>query len=270
MISLIALLKELKSTDHYLERKNQRSNISKISIPKEAYGEYNVEETNTKLIDILKTELNTRLSRIEESDINASLKYNIGYKIFEPVIVTNNKEYPITMYVSYTESDLERTNSGRLYFGIVRDNSFITLILSNETDDIDLEKEIDNHFKRKDPKSGTSKESKILSTFDYVYRINLDELYGKTTTKEIPTEDSVDYTVRTDYRKGANFNHNKWNDGIIVNTSNGVGGKGDANGKLDWVDVDFGTMFVKGGVPTSIRRISPVYTKVYFDTHKKK
>ena len=56
----------------------------------------------------------------------------------------------------------------------------------------------------------------------------------------------------------------------IATTSNGSSGKGDTNGRLDWVDVDFKKPFLKGGVLTTIRRIAPVYTKIYFDTYKKK
>ena len=270
MISLVELLKELGITGHYTERKDQRGNIYKVYVPKEAYGEYNVEETNAKLVDILKTELFSRLSRIEGANIEASFKYFIGYKIFKPVLVNNNKEYPITMYATYEEDGVEKENSGNLYFGIIRDNTFITLILSNDLDDIDLEKKILSHVERKDSGAKPKIEPKVLSTFDYVYNIDIDKLYGKTTAKEIPTEDSVEYTVRTDYRKGASFSHKKYGEGIIATTSAGSGGKGDTNGKLDWVDVDFKTPFVKGGVLTTIRRIAPVYTKVYFDTHKKK
>jgi hypothetical protein len=271
MISLIELLKELGITKHYSERKEQRGDIYKISIPKEAYGDYNVEDTNSKLIDVLKNELFSRLSRIEGIDINASFKYFVGYKIFKPVLVNNNKEYPITMYVSYEEGDREKENSGNLYFGIIHDNILITLILSNDISDSDLERQITAHIARKDSGMESNRESKILSTFDYLYKIDIDELFGnKTSTKEIPTEDSVDYTVRTDYRKDANFSHKKYGEGIIVTTSAGGSGKGDANGKLDWVDVDFNKPYLKGGVLTSIRRISPVFTKVYFNTHAKK
>ncbi len=270
MISLVELLKELGITGHYAERKDQRGNISKISIPKEAYGEYNVGETNAKLIDILKTELFSRLSRIEGTNIEASFKYFVGYKIFKPVLISNNKEYPITMYATYEDDGVEKENSGNLYFGLIRDNKFVTLILSDDLDDTDLEKKILSHLSRKESGTKSDVEPKVLSTFDYIYKVDIDKLYGKVTTKEIPTEDLVGYTVRTDYRKGANFTHEKYGEGTIVTTSAGSGGKGDTNGKLDWVDVDFKTPFVKGGVLTTIRRIAPVYTKVYFDTHKKK
>ena len=270
MISLIEILKELGITGHYAERKDQRGNIYKVNVPKEAYGNYNVEETNTKLVDALKTELFSRLSRIEGANVEASFKYFIGYKIFKPVLVSGNKEYPITMYASYEEDGVEKENSGNLYFGIIRDNTFITLILSDDLNDIDLEKKIISHVGRKNAGAKSDVEPKVLSTFDYVYKIDIDKLYGKTVAKEIPTEDSVDYTVRTDYRKGASFIHKQYGEGTIATTSAGSGGKGDTNGKLDWVDVDFKKPFVKGGVLTTIRRIAPVYTKVYFDTHKKK
>ena len=119
MISLIELLKELGLSDHYKERKGQRGNIYKLSIPQEAYGDYNVEETNTKLIDILKNELFGRLSRIEGINIEASITYPVGYKIFKPVLFSNNKKYPITMYATYEEEGVIKEDSGNLYFGLM-------------------------------------------------------------------------------------------------------------------------------------------------------
>jgi hypothetical protein len=271
MISLIKLLKELKLTQHYSKRKKQRGDISKVSIPKEAYGNYNPEEANSKIIGNLKSELFDRLSRVEGLDIEASFKYFVGYKIFKPILVKDNKEYPMTMYAYYEEDNIKKENSGNLYYGIVHNNAFITLILSSDIDDIDLEKQTINHLSRKGLGIRVNREPKILSTFDYTYKLDIDELFGnKVSTKETPTEDSVEYEVKTDYRKGGKFIHQKHGIGTVVNTSTGTSGKGDTNGKLDWVDVDFNKPYLKGGVFTSIRRISPVFTKVYFDTHAKK
>ena len=68
--------------------------------------------------------------------------------------------------------------------------------------------------------------------------------------------DSVVKIMRRDFEIGK---------GKIVNTSNGAAGKGDANGKLDWVEVDFGKPFLSGGKLQTVRRIPNIYTKTYFD-----
>jgi hypothetical protein len=268
MVKLIEILKELFASKHYVQRKNERGNIIKIILPKEAYAEYDIAETNNKLKLVIEDELSLRLERLEGSDMDASNTFNIGYKILKPILVSNGVEYPIKMVALSTKRDTVVETTGQFYFGVIRDNTFITIILSNVKNDSDLVSQIEQHIVRKD----INRESKILTPSNFEYRINIHNLYGETseTPKETPKEESVDYTVRTDYRKGAAFTHKQHGEGTIVNTSAGVGGKGDTNGKLDWVDVDFKKMYVFKGVPTTIRRISPVYTKVYFDTQKKK
>ena len=52
MVKLIEILKELFPTPHYLDRKAERGDIIKIILPKEAYVEYDITETNNKLIEI--------------------------------------------------------------------------------------------------------------------------------------------------------------------------------------------------------------------------
>jgi hypothetical protein len=266
MVKLIDLLQELRPTQHYLERKIERGAILNLILPREAYGDYNPEEAKSKIIQSISTELNSRLQRLENSDVEASKTYIIGYKILKPILVFNNNKYPITIEIE--EKDKGKV-IGSYWYGIIHDSAFITLILENAKTDADLETKMINHLDR-DDKNLKNKPLKILTYNNYEYLINLDELFGKYSEKEIPTEDSVEYTVRTDYRKGAPFTHKKHGDGTIVNTSTGTSGKGDMGGRLDWVDVDFKKMYVSKGVPTTIRRISPVYTKVYFDTQKKK
>jgi len=268
MVKLIEILKELFASKHYEDRKAERSNIIKIILPKDAYVGYDMVETNNKLKLIIEDELKLRLERLENSDINASNAFTVGYKILKPILISNGTEYPIKMVVSSTKQNIDVENTGYLYFGIIRDNTFVTLILSDATSDSALLSRTEEHMARK----GLSKESKIFTYANFEYKINIHNLYieKSETPKETPKEESVDYTVRTDYRKGAPFSHKQHGEGTIVNTSTGTGGKGDTNGKLDWVDVDFKKMFVSKGVPTTIRRISPVYTKVYFDTQKKK
>jgi hypothetical protein len=262
MIKLTNILKELLASEHYQQRKSERSNIIDIILPKEAYGNYNVDESKSKIISSIKNELDSRLQRLENSNIEASKTFIIGYKILKPVLVLDNNEYPITL-------EIEGKTTGTYYYGVINDEVFVTLILEKIDNDDDLESKMLRHLEREN-KNIRNKQTKILTYNNFNYKINIDELHGKKIEKETPTEDTVNYTVRTDYRKGADFIHNTYGKGTIVTTSTGNTGKGDTNGRLDWVDVDFGKPYVKAGQLQTIRRINPVFTKVYFDTHKKK
>ena len=173
MVKLIEILKELFATKHYRNRKAERGDIIKIILPKEAYAEYDVAETNNKLKLIIEDELKLRLERLENSDINASNAFNIGYKILKPILVSNGTEYPIKMVVVATKGNTAVENTGYLYFGIMRDNSFITLILSDATSDSTLLTRTEEHMTRK----GLSKESKIFTYPNFEYKINIHNLY---------------------------------------------------------------------------------------------
>ena len=285
MIKLTDLLKELFATDHYKERKVERGNILDITLSKEAYGEYDINEAKSKIISNIKNELDSRLQRLENSDIDASKSSIIGYKIIKPILVNKNNEYPITItaeYIIYNKNTkkpelnnegqpIKKKSIGTLYYGIINDNKFITLLIEDAKNDKDLELKMLDHLKR-EQKNLIGKPIKILTHPNFEHEIDIDDLFGnkEKVEKEIPTENTVDYVVRTDYRKGADFVHKIYGKGTIVTTSTGAGGKGDTNGKLDWVDIDFGKPYVSKGQLQTIRRVSPVFTKVYFDTHKKK
>jgi hypothetical protein len=87
MVKLIEILKELFASKHYVQRKNERGNIIKIILPKEAYAEYDITETNNKLKLVIEDELLLRLERLEDSDMDASNTFNIGYKILKPISI---------------------------------------------------------------------------------------------------------------------------------------------------------------------------------------
>jgi hypothetical protein len=285
MIKLTDLLKELFSTPHYKDRKVERGNILDITLSKEAYGEYDINEAKSKIISNIKNELDSRLQRLENSDIDASKSSIIGYKIIKPILVNKNNEYPITItaeYIIYNKNTkkpelnnegqpIKKKSIGTLYYGIINDNKFITLLIEDAKNDKDLELKMLDHLKR-EQKNLIGKPIKILTHPNFEHEIDIDDLFGnkEKVEKEIPTENTVDYVVRTDYRKGADFVHETYGKGTIVTTSTGAGGKGDTNGKLDWVDVDFGKPYVSKGQLQTVRRIGPVFTKVYFDTQKKK
>jgi len=86
--------------------------------------------------------------------------------------------------------------------------------------------------------------------------------------KALVSKDSLDYKVRTDYRKGGDFRHKKYGVGTIVNTSSGVTGQPNQQGKLDWVDVDFHKSYIDGGKVQRIRRMPNVYATAYWLSKK--
>ena len=251
-MKLIDILKELNLSDHYKDRKKERvDGILDLYVSKEALGNFTLSQVKESLIKHIQEVINKKLSTLETQDIPLSKNYRIGYKFFVPVIEANGKKYPITL------TTLEGT--GTYYYVVIKDNTLVTLIISDAED---FEKEIKDHSKRE----YGDEPIKILNIPGIVYSIDLNKVMGvEAPKKEKPSEETLDYTVRTDYRKGADFEHKKYGKGKIINTSTGVGGKGDANGKLDWIDVDFGKPFVSGGKLQTVRRIPNIYTKVYFD-----
>lgn len=252
MIKLIDILKELDLSGHYKDRKKERvDNILDLYVSKNALGDFTLNQVKEPLIKHIQEVLNRKLFSLESQDIPLSKNYRIGYKFFVPVIEVENKKYPITLTTS--------EGIGTYYYVIIKENTLVTLIISSAED---FEKEVKEHSARE----YEGEPIKILELPGSIYSIDLNKIMGvKAPKKEKPSQEQVPYIVRTDYRKGADFEHEKFGKGKIVNTSTGTGGKGDANGKLDWVDVDFGKPFVSGGKLQTVRRIPNVYTKTYFD-----
>ena len=256
MIKLIDILNELGLTDHYKERKTDRVlNINKVIVPKEALGNFTLEQIQQPLIDEIKKTAISKLEALEVSDIPLSQQFNVTYKFFEPVLVVNGKQYPITI--------LTEKGKGNFYYIIVRDNSIVTIVISDVED---LYKETVKHLERKSKDVPV----KILEPEGALYLINLDKLMGVETPKvaDVKAED-LPYKIRTDYRKGASFTHEKYGTGTIVTTSSGDRGLADSRGKLDWVEVDFGKPYLSGGKLYKTRKINDIYSKVYFGDKSK-
>ena len=252
-MKLIDILKELYLTTHYKDRKKERvDNITNISIPKESLGDFTLNQVKEPLIKYIQEILNKKLVSLESVNMSLSETYRIGYKFFAPVIESNNKKYPITITTL--------KGIGTYYYIIVKDNELITIVISDAED---FEKEVRDHSKR----NYGDEPVKILNVPGFIYPIDLNKVMGiEGPKKERLSQEQLPYVIRTDYRKGADFEHEKHGKGTIVNTSTGASGRGDANGKLDWVEVDFGKLFVSGGgKPQTVRRIPNIYTKIYFD-----
>lgn len=267
-------IQESVPSDHFFQRKEERGTITDITLPELAYVGYDKEDTKNKLIDVIQKELNSRLKTATTKDLSVSFKNHVILKILKPVLINKSSEYNIKTHYKQTDKNGNLIEgSGYLYYLIVEENELVTLMITKTEEDTDeyIISRAKNHFERKH-RTDSDKPFMVISRPDF--KIDIEQLHGKEKElqlKEPPKDDTVPYIPRTDYRVGVKFVHKTYGEGTIVKTSSGVKGQGDANGRVDWVDVDFGGKgyLTKDKKHTTVRRISPVFTKVYFDTHRK-
>jgi hypothetical protein len=245
------LLKELKlNNPHWKQRVIERGTILDIiNFPKDS------PISKDKVINSIQDELSKRISRLEKLEkFPISLSYNVGYKLMKPILNYNNKNLPLQLKVKYSNNNIEKQGIGSSYIVIIWDNTLITLLLKDEDDNASIISSLETHQQRKDRISP----SKILTTSDYEFIIST-----KSDDKpQLINPNNLPYKLRTDYRKGGDFEHTQYGKGIIINTSVGSSGKGDNNGYIDWIEVDFKKPYLKGGKFYTTRKIPNIYTKV--------
>jgi hypothetical protein len=266
---ILKLDEGLYNTDHFKKRLDQRGNILDIvNLNKIPLGEYDINNVKDKLKNNISSKLKNQADKLLTKDIPLYSKGINGVRMLKPILVVNNKKYPLQLFAISTKVTksgdiVDINNIGGLYFCIIKNNTLITLLLLDQEDDSDLYYQIKHHS---DLKKDDNITPNIYNLSEYIYEIDLDELMGN--SKEVkPDYDLIDpsslpYKLRTDYRKDANFEHENFGTGKIINTSAGIGGKGDSRGKIDWVDVKYPKPFLKGGKFTDIRRFENIYTLV--------
>lgn len=241
-------LNELTLSTHWGERKAERGNIIDIV---NYDGDFPLSKED--IIKSVEDELSKRISQLEKiSDIPISSNSTVAYKLIKPFIEMGGKLVPLQLKTIYYKEDQEKINIGTTYVAIINKNELITLLLVRG-DDNDIITRVKAHDERK----GQDLPVKLLSAIDVDYIVNP----TKTTVKLIDPS-TLPYKLRTDYRKGKEFEHNIYGKGKIITTSNGTKGIGDSMGKLDWVEVDFGKPYVSGGKFMTTRKIKNVYTLV--------
>ena len=244
-------LNELETVPHWGGRVRERGNILDIlNFPKD-YPLSKQEVTQQIEDELIKRA--TRLEKLKE--LPTSIPYQIGYKLFKPLLSYNGRNIPLNLKVEYTTKGEKKIGIGTSFVALIENNTLITLLLLSEDDTPSIELSMENHRKREKKKP---KPVKVITPGSYEFPIapaqqNID-------TKLDPT--TLPYKLRTDYRKGADFEHNEYGEGTIVTTSAGSGGKGDARGRLDWVEVDFGKPYVSGGQLKKTRIIKDIHTLV--------
>jgi hypothetical protein len=257
LLNEVVDLDELKLTKHYVDRKFERKNILDIpNLTQQMVGNRNVQETKEILINQIEGELLKRLASLEQiKTLPASFKEIVVYKILKPILLSEGEKYDLFFTTESTTNDVIKSYTNKYYYALIGDDNLITL-MGGTGDDSEIEEKSIEHLKKNNK---PIKPIKILTLTDFEYIISLDE---QTQEKTLINPDDLPYKLRTDYRKGADFEHEQYGKGTIVNTSAGSGGKGDSRGRLDWVEVDFGKPYVSGGKFKTTRIIKDIYTLV--------
>jgi len=261
-------LLEVLQTDHYKERKEDRSQIVDIQVDSKAFQPYTREEVIPNLKQLIEERLLKVLRAFENSSIKQAGSIVKALPVLTPYLQNNGKQYPLQLTTKTRDKDKE--NVGNTYVIVKIGDSLVTVMVVPK--DADLITQTREHLEKKvaekkaDPKVLTYPID-IGRTINSDYVIDIKEAANDVQVglqkAEVPQED-LPYKIRTDYRKDATFTHNTYGTGKIVNTSSGIKGDPGISGKLDWVDVDFGKPFLKAGKLTSIRRIDNVYTTRHF------
>ena len=211
------------------------------------------------------------LTAFESSIVKQAGSQIKALPILTPYIRNNRELYPVYMVTKTRDKDKE--NVGNTFVLVKIGDSLVTIMVAPL--DADLIVQTRNHLKRKVAEGKV--DEKILTypidigrTLNSDYIMDIKQVAGDVEIgleKAAVSQEELPYKVRTDYRKDAIFTHDNYGTGKIVTTSAGIKGDPGISGKLEWVDVDFGKPFLKGGKLTSIRRIDNVYTTRYF-AHK--
>jgi len=261
-------LKEYHLTDHYRERRQERGIIQEVYTAKLALEGYDAEEVKAKLKEAIQLKLNQSLKDIESQGSGEKVASNVFkiIKVFSPVVVRDGKEFITNVKINtskQTSKGIVRSELlGNLFVCALRGNSLTTLMLVKDNEN--LEAKLKDHAQRI---AGSNFKVVVADTPTPKVQFDIEELMEgkKIELKDAGVQEKeLPYRVRTDYRQGANLVHDEYGTGKIVNTSSGVKGQPNQQGKLDWVDVDFGKPFLKGGKMQTVRRVSNVYAKAYW------
>jgi hypothetical protein len=253
-------LNELETPQHFSLRLQQRGIAADIlNLNQQMVGDKNVEEVKQQLIDNIESEFKKRIAYLENlQTLPISFTNTVIYKIIKPILLSNGVKYDLLLKAQSTvgDTDVETKHTGTFYYVIIDDDRLFTIKLGNQETDDELVKKAQSHNQQK---NRPVKPVKILTFNDFEYVISLDE---KPAERPLIDPNTLPYKLRTDYRKGADFEHTDYGKGTIVNTSAGAGGKGDSRGTLEWVDVDFKKPYLASGKLTTVRRIKGVYTLI--------
>jgi len=256
---------EYNSTRHYLDRKKERSDIKNVFYPKEINEIYPKSELDPNIIKHVREKILIKLKSYES--VGKQMKGS-DYKsiiLYQPSLKLDNQNYLLNLKVFAKDKNGKLVpNIGNKYVIITSGNNLITFMLYKSQEDV-LQKSL-NHLRREGYDVQTS-QVKVVDTRQESDVININELMeGKELKKEKADIEKSDlpYKVRTDYRKGATLDHEKYGKNKIINTSNGTSGQPGQNGKLDWVEFKVDKPYLSGGKLKDTRIINNVYANSYW------
>jgi hypothetical protein len=261
-------IEEVYQTDHYKERKEDRSQIVDIQVSPEALVPYTRERIIPNLKDLIQKRLLMTLRDYETSTIKQAGSIVKTLPILTPYLQNSGTIYPI--YLVTKTRDKSKENVGNTFVLVKIGDSLVTVMVVPK--DADLVAQTREHLEKKVAEKKA--DPKVLTypidvgrnmNSDYIIDIKQaadDVQFGL--EKATVSQEELPYKVRTDYRKDAPFIYNNQEIGKVITTSAGTKGDPGINGRLDWVDIKLNRPILKSGKLTSIRRINNVYTSRYF------
>ena len=257
-------LSELESREHFSLRTQQRGTATDIvNLTQKMVGDKDVNEVKQQLIDTIEAEFKKRISSLENlKTLPISFTNTVVYKIIKPILVSQGTKYDLVLQTQSTVGDTDVTTTkyrGTFYYVIIDNDELFTIKLGDQETDDDLIDKTQSHNRQKNRQV---KPVKILTFTDFEYLIPLD----KPTTPEKPTvnPDELPYKIKTSYRPGSNFTHDKFGVGTIVAAaSSGTrSGEPDSRGMVDWIEVKYDRPYLSGGQLKNTRKFEKIYTSI--------
>jgi hypothetical protein len=248
-------LEELKTKPHWDGRIKERGTILDIiNFPKD----YPL--SKQEVIKQIEDELSRRATNLEKlKEVPLSLPYKIGYKLFKPLLNYNGKNISLDLKVEYTVKGIKKIGIGNSFVAVINNDILITLLLLPSDDNPTVELSLEKHEERE---YGKPKPIKIISSSNYEFIIA-----PKPENSQLIKITDIPYKVKTSYRPGTTFTHDKYGTGIIIAAASAGtrSGEPDSRGMVDWIEVKYKTPYVSGGQLKDTRRFEKLYTLIYPD-----
>jgi hypothetical protein len=248
-------LEELKTKPHWDGRIKERGTILDIiNFPKD----YPL--SKQEVIKQIEDELSRRATNLEKlKEVPLSLPYKIGYKLFKPLLNYNGKNISLDLKVEYTVKGIKKIGIGNSFVAVINNDTLITLLLLPSDDNPTIELSLEKHEERE---YGKPKPIKIISSSNYEFVIA-----PKPENSQLIKITDIPYKVKTSYRPGTTFTHDKYGTGIIIAAASAGtrSGEPDSRGMVDWIEVKYKTPYVSGGQLKDTRRFEKLYTLIYPD-----
>lgn len=252
-------LSELEARDHFSLRNQQRGTATDIvNLTQKMVGDKDVNEVKQQLIDKIEAEFKKRISFLENlKTLPISFTNTVVYKIIKPILVSQGTKHNLVLQTQSTVGDTDVTTTkyrGTFYYVIIDNDELFTIKLGDQETDDDLIEKTQSHNRQK---NRPVKPVKILTSNDFEYLIYLDKPVLKNITI---APDELPYKIRTTYRPGTNFIHDKFGTGTITAASSY--GNPDSRGMVDWIEVKYDRPYLSGGQLKDTRRFEKLYTLI--------